>query len=98
MYIDYMLAQTPRSAYIDLLICFGFCVCLACRVIGAVVIVVGLYTVLWGKGKDMVGGGTAAAAKGDEEMNKSGAVDTPVLPLCPAADRHQETGQSPNAA
>lgn len=41
-----------------------------CSVIGAVIIVVGLYTVLWGKGRDLDGAAVAIASlPGDEEMN-----------------------------
>uniref|UniRef100_A0A0D9Y768 WAT1-related protein n=1 Tax=Oryza glumipatula TaxID=40148 RepID=A0A0D9Y768_9ORYZ len=47
-------------------------------VIGAVIIVVGLYTVLWGKGRDLDGAAVAIASlAGDEEMNGGvGADDT----------------------
>ncbi|VAI80253.1 unnamed protein product [Triticum turgidum subsp. durum] len=65
--------------------------------IGAVFIVVGLYTVLWGKGRDIV----ATETTEDDEEKKigggeasNGAVDgAAVSRPCPAADRHEATGQ-----
>ncbi|KAF7104036.1 hypothetical protein CFC21_104965 [Triticum aestivum] len=66
-------------------------------VIGAVLIVVGLYTVLWGKGRDIV---ATETAEDDEEKkigggeSSNGAVDgAAVSRPCPAADRHEATGQ-----
>ncbi|KAF7098140.1 hypothetical protein CFC21_099906 [Triticum aestivum] len=64
-------------------------------VIGAVFIVVGLYTVLWGKGRDLV---ATETAEDDEEKKigsgepSNGAVDgAAVLRSCIAADRHEAT-------
>lgn len=42
----------------------------ACSVVGAVLIVVGLYTVIWGKGRDM-DAVEETAANGDEETNNA---------------------------
>ncbi|KAI4970075.1 hypothetical protein ZWY2020_000989 [Hordeum vulgare] len=72
-------------------------------VIGAVLIVVGLYTVLWGKGRDIVAAETAE--DDDEEMMKTGggeASNGAVVVVdgaaasrpCAAADRHEAAGRT----
>lgn len=66
-----------------------------CSVIGAVIIVVGLYTVLWGKGRDLDGAAVAIASlAGDEEMNGVvGADDTTGRALPVGQTRHDSSQQ-----
>ncbi|KAF7111089.1 hypothetical protein CFC21_111139 [Triticum aestivum] len=66
--------------------------------IGAVFIVVGLYTVLWGKGRDIVATETAEDDEekkiGGGEPSNGAVVDgSAVSRPCPAADSHEATGK-----